>query len=544
MSQKYNAQEDPLILAVCLNSFMHLCIVKLATKLVISPPQSISYEISDSGQAGGWFPLNRTPALDFVTDAKSFFSMITSMSVAYNRFVFPGRPVRRKLSAVELKTSALQCELVRKGRLDFKAGVSSSFTGSGAEYAEPLSTAQKKKGRKIAGIDQDELVDPKILADPDSCFCEFQGLQLHHKICDPESEPQDLLHDETISKKVEFPLILLHGFGTSLFSWNAVMKHLANVSGSKVLSFDRPAFGLTSRVDNPFNHAPVGAIQDTKPLNPYSMAFSVLATLYFIDFLAAEKAILVGHSAGCLVAAQTYFQAPERVAAMILVAPAIVAPFTSPKKVKENNQEDGSKSDNIKNPFFSLLSIVSKFSRFIAQTVMHLLNGMANMVNSLYKKALSSFFRSSVAVMLVRMVIGKFGISAIKNAWYDASKVTDSVLEAYTRPLRAKGWDRALVEFTAETVASSLPESNPSLQERLSEITCPVLIITGDSDRLVPSWNAMRLSKAIPGSHIEVIKKCGHLPHEEKPHEFVTIVDNFLTRVFGRIESQPLQAST
>ncbi|KAI3783553.1 hypothetical protein L1987_42637 [Smallanthus sonchifolius] len=466
------------------------------------------------------------------------------MSVAYNRFVCPGRPVLQQFPAVERKTSALQCELVRKGRLDFKASASSSFTGSGADYSEPLSTAQKKKGRKIAGIDQDELVDPKLLADPDSCFCEFQVLQLHHKICDSESEPQDLLHDETISKKLKFPLILLHGFGASLFSWNAVMKRLANVSGSKVLSFDRPAFGLTSRVNNPFNHAPAGAIQDTKPLNPYSMVFSVLATLYFIDFLAAEKAILVGHSAGCLVAAQTYFQAPERVAAMILVAPAIVAPFTSPKKVKENNREDGSKSDNIKNPFFSLLSIVSKFSRFIAQTVMHLLKGMANMVNSLYKKALSAFFRSSVAVMLVRMVIGKFGILAIKNAWYDASKVTDSVLEAYTRPLRAKGWDRALVEFTAETVASSLPESNPPLQERLSEITCPVLVITGDSDRLVPSWNAMRLSKAIPGSHLEVIKKCGHLPHEEKPDEFVTIVDNFLTRVFGRIESQPLQAAT
>lgn len=31
------------------------------------------------------------------------------------------------------------------------------------------------------------------------------------------------------------------------------------------------------------------------------------------------------------------------------------------------------------------------------------------------------------------MVIGKFGVAAIKNAWYDASKVTDNVLEAYTR---------------------------------------------------------------------------------------------------------------
>lgn len=51
----------------------------------------------------------------------------------------------------------------------------------------------------------------------------------------------------------------------------------------------------------------------------------------------------------------------------------------------------------------------------------------------------------------------------------------------------------------------------------------------------------MRLSQAIPGSRLEVIKNCGHLPHEEKPHEFLTIVDNFLTIAFRRIESQPLQ---
>ncbi|XP_076953593.1 uncharacterized protein LOC143627712 [Bidens hawaiensis] len=472
-----------------------------------------------------------------------------TIPVAYNQFVLSNRPFLINIPSIQLKTTSLQLQLAINSRLSVKILASSSFTGSGAEYSEPLSTAEKKKARKIAGIDQDELVDPKLLADPDSSFCEFQGLELHHKICEPESEPHSLSHDETISdssqmEKLKYPLILLHGFGASLFSWNAVMKRLANVSGSKVLAFDRPAFGLTSRVDNPFNHAPAGSTQDTKPLNPYSMAFAVLATLYFIDFLAAEKAILVGHSAGCLVAAQTYFQAPERVAAMILVAPAIVAPLTSPKKVKADSQEDGSKSDDTKNPFFSLLSMLSKFSRIIAQTVIGLLKGMVNMVNSLYKKALSAFFRSPVGVMLVRMVIGKFGISAIKNAWYDASKVTDSVLEAYTRPLRAKGWDRALVEFTAEMVAGSLPESNPPLTERLHEISCPVLVITGDSDRLVPSWNAVRLSQAIPGSHIEVIKKCGHLPHEENPHEFVTVVDNFLTRVFVRIQSQPLQAAT
>ena len=72
----------------------------------------------------------------------------------------------------------------------------------------------------------------------------------------------------------------------------------------------------------------------------------------------------------------------------------------------------------------------------------------------------------------------------------------------------------------------------------------PVLIITGDSDRLVPSWNAERLSQIIPGSSLEVIKQCGHLPHEEKVDEFISVVDKFLWRLVGDPNEQYLQALT
>lgn len=160
---------------------------------------------------------------------------------------------------------------------------------------EQLLDAQRKKKRSIAGIDQDELKDPTNLADSDSFFCEFRGVNIHHKVYDViESKAEEAVSSQT--KKVGFPMILLHGFGASVFSWNKVMKPLAEVSGSKVLAFDRPAFGLTSRL-NPFDHSASSGNGDAKPLNLYSMAFSVLATLYFVDHLVAEKAILVGYVA-------------------------------------------------------------------------------------------------------------------------------------------------------------------------------------------------------------------------------------------------------
>lgn len=70
---------------------------------------------------------------------------------------------------------------------------------------------------------------------------------------------------------------------------------------------------------------------------------------------------------------------------------------------------------------------------------------------------------------------------------------------------------------------------------------CAVLIVTGDSDRLVPSWNAERLSRVIPGASLEVIKQCGHLPHEEKVEEFVSIVENILRNLVGDSSEQHLQ---
>lgn len=144
-------------------------------------------------------------------------------------------------------------------------------------YAADTSTEKKIA---VAGVDQDELLEPKVLADPDSSFCEFEGVTIHHKVYNAAET------HNSASLNLPFPIILLHGFGASVFSWSRAMKPLAHLTASKVVAFDRPAFGLTSRPHS----SPA-----SKSLNPYSMAFSVLATLYFIDFLAAPKAVIVGY---------------------------------------------------------------------------------------------------------------------------------------------------------------------------------------------------------------------------------------------------------
>lgn len=114
------------------------------------------------------------------------------------------------------------------------------------------------------------------------------------------------------------------------------------------------------------------------------------------------------HSAGCLVAVNTYFEAPEKVAALILVAPAIAAPLILQKVVKENEMEkgirieDGASNLNFyQHPLARIWKALCKLCMGFIGAAFGILKGMRDMVSSLYIKALSSVLRSAFAVMLV-----------------------------------------------------------------------------------------------------------------------------------------------
>ncbi|XP_052138794.1 uncharacterized protein LOC127757322 [Oryza glaberrima] len=170
--------------------------------------------------------------------------------------------------------------------------------------------------------------------------------------------------------------------------------------------------------------------------------------------------------------------------------------------------------------------------------LMDMIRAIGGMVRSLYCKAVVVVLRSSVGVMLVRLIMDKFGILAIRNAWYDPSKVTDHVIQGYTKPLRSRGWEMALLEYTISMIMDSTSTSKVPVSGRLSEISCPVLVVSGDTDRLVPRWNTERVARVIPGAAFEVIKNSRHLPQEERPEEFISVVERFLRKAFGRPSEQ------
>ena len=251
--------------------------------------------------------------------------------------------------------------------------------------------------------------------------------------------------------------MLLHGLGSSTFSWREVMTPLS--MGRRVVAFDRPGFGLTER--------PLPG--DWQGTNPYTPAAQVGMTVDLMLALGAEEAVLVGHSAGGAIATLTALIYPERVRALVLVDPAIYA-------------EAG------------LLGILRPL---LTTPQMRHLGPL--------------FLRNG----------HRWGKELAARAWHDPGKLTLEIWQGYSILLRVQHWDRALWEYTAA--------SRPlHLDRRLQELTLPVLVITGDDDRVVPTAESIRLANALPNARLVIIQECGHVPQEECPKPFGRAVEGFL----------------
>jgi len=71
------------------------------------------------------------------------------------------------------------------------------------------------------------------------------------------------------------------------------------------------------------------------------------------------------------------------------------------------------------------------------------------------------------------------------------------------------------------------------LLSQLESVSCPVLIIGGDSD-LVPPASNEAIHRHISGSQLVIMKNCGHFPFIETPAQFFPAVRTFLQKVQDR----------
>jgi pimeloyl-ACP methyl ester carboxylesterase len=125
-------------------------------------------------------------------------------------------------------------------------------------------------------------------AQPPSVFMEIAGVRLHVRDTGPRAGPA---------------IILLHGFGASLQTWEDWAQDLQR--DHRVIRYDMPGFGLTG----------------ADPSGDYTDAHSIAVLLALMEHLGIARASIVGNSMGGRIAWTFAALHPERVDKLVLVSP-------------------------------------------------------------------------------------------------------------------------------------------------------------------------------------------------------------------------------
>lgn len=233
------------------------------------------------------------------------------------------------------------------------------------------------------------------------------------------------------------------------------------------------AYGVVIAYDRPA-FGLTERVLDWEGDNPYSQESNIAILLGLMDELSFDKAILVGNSAGGTLATAFALTHPNRVQALIEVDAAIYQTM----------------------PDSAVLEWLLKTPQM-----------------------------NHVGPLIARSLAGTRGDRFIRSAWNDPGQLENNpeIINGYRKPLTVENWDRALWEHTKAT-------KPPDLTGELDQITIPTLVITGDSDQIVPVENSRQLAQDILGAVLAVLPNCGHLPQEECPQDFMQVIDQFLDR--------------
>ena len=206
-----------------------------------------------------------------------------------------------------------------------------------------------------------------------------------------------------------------------------------------------------------------------KPRNgEYTIAGQAKLLMRLLDALSIPRAIIIGSSYGGAVAATCALDYANRVEKLVLVG-----------TVNNNRPKT-----------FKLMRVFG--SPVVGDVVSPLLIGSRRLLRRRMKRVYD------------------------RHSWV----LDERRVDARHLPLRAAGTQRAIVRTVRSWDA-----------ERISRdahlITQPTLLLWGENDLEIPLADGERLHAEIPGSRLIVFLNCGHIPHEEYPEAFTSVVTDF-----------------
>lgn len=262
-------------------------------------------------------------------------------------------------------------------------------------------------------------------------------------------------------------LLLVHGLGSSSLCWLHDVPTLAR--DFRVIVVDLPGFG-----------------ESDKPRYAYTLEFWRGRLLRLLDHLGVRSATVIGHSMGAQLAIGIALEAPTRVDALVLAAPAGIERFSPLQR---------------------------------------------------------TMLQRSVSPAWVRRQSHGDLRTHLGLAFHGWPQEAERLLELRRR-LRGPELDGYAHAFVAG-VRAMLDEP---VHDRLAELRAPTLVVFGAEDRLVPNrWLHPNLTTAdllrgaartIPDAEALLIPNAGHLVQFERPDGFDAAVLDFLARRLPRVVSK------
>jgi pimeloyl-ACP methyl ester carboxylesterase len=248
------------------------------------------------------------------------------------------------------------------------------------------------------------------------------------------------------------PLLLLHGLGASSFSWRHNLGPLGR--RYRVLAPDLPPHGRT-----PPDLTPDFRLE--------TLAAGVLA---FLDRRGVAKAAVAGNSLGGSLALFLAHHCPERVAALILLAPAAA------------------------------------------------LTRVPLIFYPLRLPGAGLFFASLLGPWMLPL--------ALKLMYYRRDLITPEVVAGYSPTFSTLARRLALRRLCRDLEPWPLLEA----ETLLKGIRQPVTLIWGEEDRILPVSQAPWLKDRLPQAELHLLPEVGHAPQEEAPGRVNEIIIAFLAR--------------
>ncbi|KAG2240728.1 hypothetical protein Bca4012_022225 [Brassica carinata] len=340
-----------------------------------------------------------------------------------------------------------KCEISRRG-FAVRGIVASGVSVMGGTPPSPSSASQTLQGGE------------RLAFKPEGYnFWEWRGHKIHYVV-----------------QGEGLPLVLIHGFGASVFHWRYNIPELAKKY--KVYALDLLGFGWSD-----------------KALIEYDAMVWTDQVIDFIKEIVKEPTVVVGNSLGGFTALSVAVGLPEQVTGVALLNSA--GQFASESRKREEEAEE---------------TVLTKF----------------------IVKPLKEVFQRVVLGFLFWQAKQPSRIeSVLKSVYINAANVDDYLVESISKPATDPNAGEVYYRLMTRFLTN---QSRYTLDSVLSKMTCPLLLLWGDLDPWVGPAKAEKI-KAFYSKSSLVHLQAGHCPHDEVPEAVNVALLDWLSNVVSKPSS-------